>query len=132
MVLSACETGSGQVYQGEGVFSFNRGFAAMGIPSCIANLWSVDNLSTYRLTETFYKYLAKGLTIDVALQQAKLELLQSDDNKLPYYWAAAVLVGKTDVVETKRPFGWKIPVIAFMLVSAIVFYFLKRKKKVQI
>lgn len=129
LVLSACETGSGQVYQGEGVFSFNRGFAAMGIPSCIANLWSVDNLSTYRLTEAFYKYLAKGLTIDVALQKAKLDLLQSGENKLPYYWAATVLVGETDVVETKKPFPWKgflVSVVVVVLIAGI--YFFKRKK----
>ncbi len=71
IVLSACETGNGRLYQGEGVFSFNRGFAALGIPSSITNLWMADNESTYRLTELFYKELAKGLPQDIALQQAK-------------------------------------------------------------
>ncbi|MDP9042568.1 MAG: CHAT domain-containing protein, partial [Bacteroidota bacterium] len=37
IVLSACETGNGKLYKGEGVFSFNRGFAALGIPSSVIN-----------------------------------------------------------------------------------------------
>ena len=61
IVLSACETGLGREYKGEGVFSFNRGFAALGIPTAITNLWSVDDKATYKLTELFYKYLSEGL-----------------------------------------------------------------------
>jgi CHAT domain-containing protein len=71
IVLSACETGSGKLYQGEGVFSFNRGFAAIGIPSAITNLWSVDSKSTYELTELFYKFLSEGNPTDIALQKGK-------------------------------------------------------------
>ena len=48
IVLSACETAEGKVHNGEGVFSFNRQFAALGIPSSIANLWQVDNSSAIR------------------------------------------------------------------------------------
>ena len=47
IVLSACETGKGKLYQGEGVFSFNRGFAALGIPGSVINLWAVENEATY-------------------------------------------------------------------------------------
>ena len=108
IVLSACETGTGQLYQGEGVFSFNRGFAALGIPSSLSNLWSVDNTSTYHLTELFYKHLAKGLPIDVALQKAKLEFIStsSREKALPYYWAATILAGKTDAIEINNRFSW--------------------------
>lgn len=108
IVLSACETGKGKFYQGEGVFSFNRAFAGLGIPSCVNNLWSVDNESTYQLTEMFYKYLADGLPIDQALQQAKLEFMKttSEMGRLPYYWAAAILAGKTDAVEFKKKSSW--------------------------
>jgi CHAT domain-containing protein len=57
VVLSACQTGTGKLYKGEGVFSFNRGFAALGIPSTITNLWQVDNESIYKLTELFYHWI---------------------------------------------------------------------------
>ncbi|MFT3703438.1 MAG: CHAT domain-containing protein [Agriterribacter sp.] len=71
VILSACETAKGQMYRGEGIFSFNRGFASLGIPAAISNLWSVDEQSTYKITELFYKYLSTGLTTDIALQRAK-------------------------------------------------------------
>ena len=90
IVLSACVTARGKVYGGEGVFSFNRQFASLGIPSAIVNLWSVENESTYRLTEFFYKYLSQGMTADVALQKAKLEFIKTGSKKY-----AAVLLGGT-------------------------------------
>ena len=77
VVLSACETANGKLYRGEGIFSFNRGFAALGIPAAISNLWSVDNESTYQITELFYKYLSQGLPTDIALQKAKLEFINT-------------------------------------------------------
>jgi CHAT domain-containing protein len=101
IVLSACNTGNGKLYQGEGIFSFNRAFATVGIPASVINLWSIDSKSTYRLTELFYKYLSKGLTTDKALQSAKLEFIRNADKQqtLPYYWAPAILIGKTELID---------------------------------
>ena len=109
VVLSACETGRGRDYQGEGVFSFNRGFAALGIPAAITNLWTVDNQATYRLTELFYKYLSTGDPADIALQKAKLEFLRtvSKENQLPSYWAATVLAGKADIIARNKKYPWR-------------------------
>jgi len=109
IVLSACETSNGKLYQGEGVFSFNRGFAALGIPASITNLWSVDNESTYKLTELFYKYVSKGIPLDISLQKAKLEFITSSTKgkKMPYYWAAAIIAGKTDAIEMNKGFQGK-------------------------
>lgn len=134
VVLSACETGTGEWYRGEGVFSFNRGFAALGIPSSVSNLWSVDNVSTYRLTELFYKYLAKGLPIDISLQKAKLEFIKgsSKDQSLPYYWAATILAGKTDIIKIKSPIPLKSFTLLTVLGGSLFFFgyilFNKRKK----
>ncbi len=109
IVLSACETAGGKLYNGEGVFSFNRQFASLGIPSCVSTLWRADNRSTYRITELFYEYLSKGLPMDVALQSAKKEFMQSSgrENKLPYYWAAPILVGQSGKIELPRHFPWQ-------------------------
>lgn len=109
VVLSACETAKGKFYEGEGVFSFNRGFAALGIPAAISNLWSVDNESAYRITELFYKYLSEGSPTDIALQKAKLEYIDntsSGQRKLPYFWAASILTGKVDVIRSEIEFPW--------------------------
>jgi CHAT domain-containing protein len=127
IVLSACETGNGTLYQGEGVFNFNRAFAALGVPSSVTNLWSIDNLSTYRITELFYKYLSRGLPLDNALQKAKLEFIKNarGENRLPYYWAAPVLVGKTDPVALDKPFAWEY-LIAGIGLAGIVFFCWKK------
>jgi CHAT domain-containing protein/tetratricopeptide (TPR) repeat protein len=126
IVLSACETGKGKIYQGEGVFSFNRGFAALGIPAAITNLWSVDDGSTYLLTELFYKWLAKGLPTDVSLQKAKLEFLHttSKEKSMPCYWAGPVLVGKTDTIEMSKPYRWKW--LAVFAGIAFIVFFIRR------
>jgi len=132
IVLSACETGNGKLYKGEGVFSFNRGFAALGIPSSIINLWSVENESTYKITELFYKYVAEGLPLDVALQKAKLDFIDTSPKKrrLPYYWAAMVVVGKTDAVEVNAGFQWKwIALMGVTILITLVYFGIKRKNK---
>lgn len=131
IVLSACETGSGQLHEGEGVFSFNRGFAGLGIPSSVANLWSVDNDATYRVTELFYKYLSAGLPLDEALQHAKLDYLSSarGENKLPFYWAAPILVGRTDAITFNRHAVWKewLLGIAILLLSVIIILSVRKR-----
>ena len=137
VVLSACETANGKFYQGEGIFSFNRGFAALGIPAAISNLWSVENESTYRITELFYKYLSKGLPTDVALQKAKLEFINKSDSKvkkLPYFWAGAILTGKVDTFKSNHSLPWlEITIVLIMLLGVIflVRKFLLQKKASQ-
>lgn len=97
LVLSACKTGVGQNQRGEGVFSLARGFAALGIPSTITTLWSVEDQPTYELTKLFYHYLDQGLPKDEALQKAKLDWLEKGGaaDALPSQWAGMILVGDT-------------------------------------
>jgi CHAT domain-containing protein len=131
IVLSACETGNGKLYKGEGVFSFNRGFASLGIPSSVINLWAVDNESTYQLTELFYQYVSSGLPLDIALQKAKLDFIarSSKEKQLPYYWAAAIVVGKTDRVHLSNPMNWLEITILLGLVLAGLVFLLKKKRQ---
>jgi CHAT domain-containing protein len=132
IVLSACETASGKLYSGEGVFSFNRSFAALGIPSSVSNLWQVDNKPTYRLTELFYKYLTDGMPLDLALQNAKKEFRRTttlDEEKLPYYWAASILVGKADEISLQKRSKW-VPIAAIAFLASIILggWIMMRKK----
>lgn len=131
IVLSACETGNGKFEKGEGVFSFNRGFAALGIPSCISNLWSVNNVATYQLTELFYKQLSNGVPLDIALQKAKLEYSSlNTHNQLPYYWAAMVLVGNANPIPMYHTPIWLYAVSAILTLLLLIFFwsYFKRKK----
>ena len=133
IVLSACETAGGRLYNGEGVFSFNRQFAALGIASCVSTLWQADNHSTYRITELFYKYLAEGQPLDVALQLAKKEFIESSnrENKLPYYWAAPILVGQSGTIELPRLFPWRWAIAFGILVLIAIVGWRARNRTVE-
>ena len=109
------------------VFSFNRGFAALGIPSAITNLWSVDNTSTYKLTELFYKHLTEGLPADIALQKAKLEFLQTStkEKSMPCFWAGPVLVGRTDAINPGKPYPRKW-VVLVACIGGLIFFAVRK------
>jgi CHAT domain-containing protein len=127
VVLSACETGLGKVYQGEGVFNFNRGFAALGIPAAITSLWVARNDKTYELTALFYKYLSMGEPADVALQKAKLAFMQTGDleNRMPYLWAVPVLTGKVTSLTQTPFFSWPMWVAAGIGVVVLLYLLVK-------
>lgn len=127
IVVSACETARGKLYQGEGTFNFNRGFAALGIPAAVTNLWMVDSKSTYLLTELFYKFLSEGYATDVALQKAKLELINSTGMFLPCYWAAPILTGRTEIIFETKTHSW--PWIAGIAIGMAFAVYIVRKKR---
>ncbi|MGB3586283.1 MAG: CHAT domain-containing protein, partial [Tunicatimonas sp.] len=94
-VLSACETGTGQLARGEGIMSLGRAFKYAGCPNVAMSLWKVNDRTTQRIVQSFFEQLAEGADKDVALQQAKLSFLNKAKGPLahPYYWASLVLIG---------------------------------------
>lgn len=97
VVLSACNSGDGKFLKGEGVMSLARGFFYAGCPSLVMTLWTVEDLSGSILMSSFYKFLSQSFPKDVALQQAKLEYLESADplKSHPYFWSGYVAIGDT-------------------------------------
>jgi CHAT domain-containing protein/Tfp pilus assembly protein PilF len=96
VILSACQTGIEQQYQGEGAVSIARPFIVAGVPIVIASLWPVDSDSTERLMVSFHRYRTRDhLPSAEALRRAQLELLAGDDTRYrhPYYWAAFTAIG---------------------------------------
>ena len=130
IVLTACETGSGQQRRGEGVFSLARGFAEAGIPATVTTLWEIDELATYKLTELFYKHLHSGSPGDVAMQKAKLELLSTNDHDylLPYYWSPAILIGQTETI-VENSFFWNYGRYALVTIVALILIIIIRRKR---
>jgi CHAT domain-containing protein len=92
VVLSACQSGIGEVESGDEIQSLNRAFLYAGAGAVTASLWNVDDKATAVLMEKFYKHLEKVDKIQ-ALRLAQIELVKNPTYKSPYYWAAFYLVG---------------------------------------
>ena len=101
VVLSACNTGAGQLQKGEGIMSLARGFIYAGVPSIMLTLWEVQDKATAGIMQYFYENLKEGNRKDVALQKAKLDYLSNANrlNSHPYYWSSFIITGKTGNFE---------------------------------
>jgi CHAT domain-containing protein/Tfp pilus assembly protein PilF len=93
VVLSACDTGVGDLHAGEGVLGLKRSFLAAGARSLVISLWKVPNVETRDLMVAFFKQIKRGESKAEALRKAKLEIIRQGKTR-PYYWAAFVLVGR--------------------------------------
>ena len=98
VVLSACNTGQGDVHNGEGVFGLRRALQEAGAQAVMMSLWSVPDKETQELMTVFYGKWLSGVEKHEALRQAQLEMRdrvkQRYGRDLPYYWGAFVLVGR--------------------------------------
>lgn len=90
-VLSACETGVGEVLSGDDVVSLENAFIYAGSPSVIATLWKVDDQSTAELMGLFYQNYLKGITGSRSLTDAQRQLKKK--YKHPFFWAGFTLRG---------------------------------------
>jgi CHAT domain-containing protein/Tfp pilus assembly protein PilF len=130
VVLSACETGIGELQRGEGIVSLARGFSYAGAASIVTTLWSIDDFASSEIMRFFYQNLKKGQEKDEALRNAKLNFLknrQGTNASHPLYWAAFIPVGDMSALNG---LGW--PVWAWGAVglglTLLAWRFLKKKK----
>ena len=89
VVLSACETGLGDLHNAEGVFGLQRAFQSAGVKKMLLSLWKVPDQETTKLMQLFYTYLTNNDQPVVALTKAKRELAKEYP---PYYWAGFKLI----------------------------------------
>ena len=101
-VLSACETGIGELRRGEGAISLARGFAYAGTRSLVSTLWRVSDKETAAFMRLFYQNLQQQLPKDEAMHQAKLAYLAEAHPKKahPFFWAAFTLSGDMSPIIT--------------------------------
>ena len=92
VVLSACQTGRGNVVQGEGIIGFTRAFMFAGASRVIVSLWKVDDAATHALMVKFYE-LWKTKPAATALREAQEFVKGHEKWRHPYYWAAWQLWG---------------------------------------
>ena len=104
VMLSACETGVGQLQKGEGIISLARGFAYAGAKSIFPTLWKVNDEKTKELVVDFYSFLQEGKAKDTALYLAKLNQIKRykgyGEASHPYFWAALIGIGDMRPIET--------------------------------
>lgn len=91
VILSACETGLGDIKSGEGVYGLQRAFQVAGADALIMSLWKVDDAATQMLMTNFYNSWIKLGNKQKAFKQAQLQLMTK--YKDPYYWGAFVMMG---------------------------------------
>ncbi|MEO0868502.1 MAG: CHAT domain-containing protein, partial [Cyanobacteria bacterium J06642_11] len=93
VVLSACDTGLGDIASGEGVYGLRRALSIAGAETQLMSLWQVSDFGTQSLMTHYYENLTSGMGRSEALRTAQLNMIQSDTYAHPYYWAAFILSG---------------------------------------
>jgi len=91
VVLSACQTGLGEVHVGEGVFGLRRAFVLAGAKTLVMSLWKVPDKHTQELMEEFYRRILNGEPRAEALRNAQLSMKAKYAH--PFYWGAFICQG---------------------------------------
>lgn len=115
VVASACETGIGKLYKGEGMMSLARGFSYAGAKSIITSMWSVNDEHSSHLMVSFYEYLKKGYSKSEALYRAKIDMMA--EKPAPFFWASFIPIGDMAPVELSENgyASWAILLVICML-----------------
>ena len=94
VVLSACQTGLGEISSGEGVFGLQRGFKNAGAKTILMSLDKVDDEATRILMVEFYRNLMSGKTKHQSLKDAQKHLRKVENGKYdkPEYWASFIML----------------------------------------
>lgn len=128
VVLSACETGIGELQKGEGIISLARGFSYAGAKSIITTLWSINDEKSMELMLNFYSKLKEGQSKDAALRQAKLDFIDKYSHRAhPFYWAAFIPIGDMAAVHFSQDYTWAYAG-GLMLLIALIFWFWRKKR----
>lgn len=129
-VLSACNTGTGTIKDGEGVQSLSRAFTYTGVESTVRSLWPVPDRETSHIMTSFYQHLKNGQNKAASLRKAKLDYLENTTDKNlqhPYYWAGFVVSGDVSPIVSENPVWWY--VLGGVVVLGGIFFFARRRLK---
>jgi CHAT domain-containing protein len=95
-VLSACETGVGQLQNGEGAYGLRRALVLAGVRTQVVTLWKVDDAATQAFMGHYYRHVLDGMGRSAALRLTQQDMQKNPKKPEwadPYYWAAFVVIG---------------------------------------
>jgi CHAT domain-containing protein/Tfp pilus assembly protein PilF len=101
VVLSACDTGRGDVKQGQGVYGLRRAFVVAGAETVVMSLWIVNDETTSTLMAAYYKHLLKGEGRASAMREAMRSLRATQPH--PHYWAPFIALGESGPLRALEP-----------------------------
>jgi CHAT domain-containing protein len=102
VTLSACDTGLGEVRNGEGVYGLRRAFVLAGAETLVMSLWPVSDRVTRETMTAYYTALRQGAGRGDALRLAKLAMLKQHGREHPFYWASFIQSGEWATLDGKR------------------------------
>jgi CHAT domain-containing protein len=132
--LSACNTGIGEVIEGEGVMSLARAFKYAGCPAIITSLWFVNDKEGVNIADGFYESYALGKRKDESMALSKRKYLEKaySYEAHPFYWAALIPIGDNDTIILSQKSNNAIYYIlgGILIISGLlIFALLKRRKR---
>ena len=101
VVLSACETGLGDVQNGDGVYGLRRALVIAGAETQVMSLWKVDDAATRDLMIAYYKALLGGGERGAAMRGVQRAMLAAKPTAHPFYWASFIVSGDPSSLEGK-------------------------------
>ncbi len=102
VVLSACETGVGEVRTGEGVYGLRRALVLAGAETQVMSLWPVSDRATRDLMIGYYKRLQAGEGRSEAMRKVQLQMLKDPRRRHPFYWASFIVSGEWASLGEKK------------------------------
>jgi CHAT domain-containing protein len=129
VVLSACNSGSGFLFSGEGILSLARGFIYSGSQSVVMSMWEIEDRSGTEIVKMFYDNLKKGYTKSGALRKARIDFLKNSDQlrSHPYFWSALVVYGDNGILYYTRYAVFGSVIFGAAVIICLLFYFRKRR-----
>lgn len=105
VVLSACETGIGDVLQGEGIYGLRRALFIAGAESLVASLWKVADEETQNMMVHYYARILRGEARSGALRSVQMSMLKVPAMAHPYYWASFGVFGNAGAIGDASSHG---------------------------
>ena len=127
VVLSACETGVGEVQQGEGIMSMAHGFAMAGSQAIIPTLLSINDNSSAQIIVDFFRNLKNGEKKNEALRNAKLNFIKNNPDTSPFYWAPFIAIGDINPIQDGSS-NKAFLILAFGMLAGLLFFLIRRNR----